>query len=934
LDAWWQGPARDDSPAAVLGFEGVGKTWALLDWLVDRAPGLPVVLVIPSSAAAKIGEATATTVKRFVGERLREISGVRDVEHWTRRFERLLKRPADEGPVVVLVFDGLNQEPSVPWLPVLKVLQDDEFAGRIRVVVTTRRHHFDVRLSGLRGLVVNAVAVPVDVYDDQPGGELDQMLAFEGLTRSDLHSDLAEFARTPRLFKLVIRLRDRFTDPANVTLHLLLWEYGGDALGVRAGVSFSETEWRDWLKTIAERQRAGIERYSLKELGETANRSDLSANEVFARLSDIVDGQFAKPGPGGAMQLAPAVVLHALGSALLARLEEANASDPDQVEAEMTRWLDPISGFDQRAEILRAAVSILVASGEFAAEPAAALVTAWLQTQNVTDGHRRELAAFAPTIPDALLTAVERSDPGAQASARLWAVNALRAIPRDNEEALRAIVSRASIWLSSVSREIESRHDGDEAYEKHRADRYRNKLGKDESGAMTVLGVELRIVDSDRSELHAVAPTIMEGFPLAGVMCCFETAALGLAIRGHSDAWKGLKWICLLNEADPGPMAQALRALSADICDRRPEPGIHSDLSARTGSLLLWMSGLEADEDAASASDPGTDRQLTYEKDYLANPSRSFFALERRHAVAALEDRTVLLRVRLQRTEEFWLDPEFEAPAGFSDELRAATAELDMQVLNSDVHTTSADQLFEHLEPALARCAPDLLVELMRRKMVGYRARPVGARYWSAIHASEQWLLAGAAEAESAKAVRDAGREPDESNENFAAAQLLMLEIKDLDPVARYDVLIRAGLKTVPVDFREILQPLTPTQADDLIALHGAGSDQARYGLVVLLSIHPFEFSDGSWSWLLQQAEAATLRERGLIFRILAVNAPIRFGRELLRTGWGWRADADPWVNHFGTDALIEAGSAQPFDQLVPRLTAVTSLPIRLVLAQ
>lgn len=208
----------------------------------------------------------------------------------------------------------------------------------------------------------------------------------------------------------------------------------------------------------------------------------------------------------------------------------------------------------------------------------------------------------------------------------------------------------------------------------------------------------------------------------------------------------------------------------------------------------------------------------------------------------------------------------------------------------------------------------------MRRKMTGYRSRPPKARYWTAIHAGEHWLLAGPEEAGSARAVREAGREPDESNENYAASQLLMLEIKDLDPVARYDVLIRAGLKTVPVDFREILQPLAPAQADDLIALHGAGSDQARYGLVVLLSIHPFEFSDGSWSWLLQQAEAATGRERGLIFRILAVNAPVRFGRELLRTGWGWRADADPWVNHFGTDALIEASSSLPFDQLVSRL--------------
>ena len=35
LTAWWQGPAEHDAPAAVVGLDGVGKTWATLEWLVD-----------------------------------------------------------------------------------------------------------------------------------------------------------------------------------------------------------------------------------------------------------------------------------------------------------------------------------------------------------------------------------------------------------------------------------------------------------------------------------------------------------------------------------------------------------------------------------------------------------------------------------------------------------------------------------------------------------------------------------------------------------------------------------------------------------------------------------------------------------------------------------------------------------------------------------
>ena len=177
LDAWWQGAAHNDAPAAVIGWDGVGKTWATLDWLVDREADLPIILVVPSSAAACIASASEISIKRFLAGRLYELSGVRDVDHWMRRLDYLLQRPSTEGPVLTLFFDGLNQEPSVPWLPILKVLQGESFAGRVRVLTSTRTHHFEDRLSRLRGLVSAAVPITVDVYDVSPGRELDQMLA-------------------------------------------------------------------------------------------------------------------------------------------------------------------------------------------------------------------------------------------------------------------------------------------------------------------------------------------------------------------------------------------------------------------------------------------------------------------------------------------------------------------------------------------------------------------------------------------------------------------------------------------------------------------------------------------------------------------------------------------------------------------------------------
>ena len=335
LNAWWQDPVQCDAPAAVVGLEGVGKTWATLQWLIDSKDTQPVVLIIPASAVATVGN--VSEMKQLLADSLHEMSGIRDREHWLRRLNRLLERPTDEGPVLTIFFDGLNQEPSVQWPRLLQVLQGETFVKRVRVIVSTRNHHFEEKLSGLRDLEDEAKQIDVNVYDTALGSELDQMLAFYNLAQADLHPDVIELARNPRLFKLVVRFREKLVEASQITVHRLLWEYGRDTFGKRAGSSFSEGEWQDRLKEV--------------------------------------------------------------------------------------------------------------------------LVTAWLQSQNILDAHRQELADLAPNLPNALLDAVEHSDSLAHDSAIFWAVNALSKISRDDSAVFDTIVKRSCRWLSIVSCDSDTQSD-------------------------------------------------------------------------------------------------------------------------------------------------------------------------------------------------------------------------------------------------------------------------------------------------------------------------------------------------------------------------------------------------------------------------------------------------------------------------------------------
>ena len=892
----------------MVGLEGAGKTWATFHWLIDNKDMQPVVLIMPSSAVAAIGNVSEITVKQLLSDSLHEMSGIRDREHWLRRLDYMLKRPVCEGPALTVFFDGLNQEPSVQWLRLLQILQGETFAKRVRVIVSTRTHHFKERLSELRGLEDEAKQIDVKVYDTAPGSEFDQMLAFENLMQADLHPGVIELARNPRLFKLVVHFRKKLVEAGQITVHRLLWEYGRDTFGGRTGESFSENEWRDWLKEIAQKRRNGIKEYSERSLGEMVNRPDLNENAVYARLSDIIDGRFATRNASGDLQLAPAVIAHALGVALLNYLDQVTSPKFDNLNAELTKWLDPIAGLDEQTEILRAAVSVLVEQGRAAEAPVpGVLVTAWLQSQNIPDEHRQELADLAPQLPNALLDAVEHSDRHAHDSARFWAVNALSTIPRDDSAVLDMIVERSCCWLSVVS------YDGD-----RRSDRLKRLIGIDTPGPITVIVVDLKLIDQSSGLLKAVVPLIAEGFPLANALPIFETAAVALAVGDRRSCWDGLKWLCLLNEVDSDETAMALRGLSEEVSRRQPEQGVHPDLPKRIAALLLWLTGQDEDEDAAVSIDPGIGRPLTYEKDYLPQPGRSWFPLERRHAHSVLTDTDLPLHSRVQRTEELWLDPSFGPPASFVEEVCAAATCIDVEKLNRHGDLTSEDDDFERLEPVLARCAPDLLADLIRRKMRSMATCPPESRYWRAIHATEHLVLTGEAEMEAVRTLRLSGGDGDD--DDSAANDLLLMEIRDLDAQAQFDELIHANLKYISTNFAKILRPPTSANVDVLIARHADGSLKQQRDLLTLLSIHPVELTDTAWSWVERCAKCQDKDSRGFAFRILTHADPVRSGQTLETDGWSWSRDEHDWVNDYGTDALIKATLDIPFDDLAPRL--------------
>ena len=916
LTSWWQ-DSEKETPAAVLGYEGAGKTWATLHWLIDNKDNQPIILTIPSSSMPA-GDISETNVKRFLADRLHEITQVRDPEYWLHRLDLLLKRPTEEGPVLTLFFDGLNQEPSVKWLKLLKILQVETFAGRVRVIVSTRNHYFEERLSEFRSLIFKPKHVDVAPFDIEPRGEFDQMLKLEGLNRTDLNPDVIKLARNPRLFRLVIRLREKLLEPGEITIHRLLWEYGRDSLDERAEKSFSENEWKEWLREIAEEHRNGIREFSSRSLGKTLERPDLNKNEVYQRLSDIIDGCFTTRNESGNFEITPSILAHSLGLLLLDNLYQVDSPTFERLESKLTEWFDPISGLDKKAEILRATVSILVQQECSEKLPiSGVLVTAWLQTQNVPEGHREELVGLASRLPEALLDTVENSNSRVHSSARNWAVKAIKNIPRTDAKIFSLIIKRTYRWLCVISLDFDP--EAGKENERWRSEHFKKLIGTDASGQINVLGIDLELVNHNPSFLRAAVPSIIEGFPLAEIYLIFKAAAIELAIRGTSRIWNDMKWLCLLNEVDPGNTAETLRNLAESVLCQEPESHIHPDLPAHIAALLLWLTGQEEDDNKAASIDPESLRPFSYEKDYLANPSKEIFPLERQHVETVLNNTEIKPQFRVQRTEELWLDPNFQPPENFIKEVEQAIADIDVEKLSRHRSRTEEDLLLEHLEPALARFNPNLLGDVIRQKMRNFETCAAESRYWSALNSTKHFVVTGVAEATAARKLRLSNNYSNDDEETTTANRLLLMEVLNMQAREQFDTLIKANLKYISSDFTEILLTPTSEDIDKLIFHYSRGSYKQKYDLLSLLLDSKIELSDNAWSWI----ESRAIQEENLrkfAFNILTHSNPKRFGRALEDNNWSWHPEEDLWVNHYGTLALTEATLSSPFDKLITRM--------------
>lgn len=926
LEAWWLSPRDVRSPAVVIGQEGVGKTWVSLDWLNRSAASLPIVVPVPASTFLSHQDFSEAGVRDLLARSLKSLAGSHQrIEYWRARVDRILERPVAEGVVVLLLVDGINQRPTVGWEALGQALQADSLAGKIRILFTTRRHYFETSLRQFAGLNFQATQVPVGAYSP---AELDEMLRLNGMDKSNIPAGLLNLASTPRLFPLIVRLKNSDALCAEATVLRLLFEYGKDVYQVRTNSALTDEAWVGWLaaRALDYRDRlvktgSGTSSATIKDVASSLADPSVSPEEVARRLSDVVDGDFFQVQSSlvGAKKFVlkeqPTVL--GLGIALLDSLEGAENTF-EGVQGHALKWLEPVGAIDESANVLRAALAILSALGVSDGSPATdALLVLWLNAQNPSATIERDAFAFGESFPQSMLTVIEHSVSDSRSSAFHYAVQSLRRLPRARTEDWDRITQRMLEWTSWLTLPDRVHLDDPNHYAKRHQEQLFNRIGTGTPGRVQVHGELLKLDYRHPGDPSAAIPGILEGHDLTLFLPIIRRASVREAVRVdyESRCWDGLRWVLLLASQNQSQARGEIARIADFILASAPEAGVNPRLRNRIAANLLRLTGVEEHEVRASLVNETFGDSWEYDNDYLSAPGKSFFELEFRHLDQVLIDSSLSVRERWDKLSSFLAVPDVDVPAELVAPVKAALAAQTFERVDESIGNTAEQHNLDRLVSLAASLAPADLAEMSRRRLAALAARKGEAKYWSALAAPELSLVAHEAQASAFSALRTASAAPE--RDELANTWCLQFELLHKPLKAQLQLLVDASDFYLLPDLIAVVRSATAAELYDFLRINETERVKAANVVMQVMAYQVPAAADALVQELLPFLESEDKNLRGVAFVALALSSPELIGRTLMSRNW--KPDAtDPSAAHYGSTAIAKATKHLDFGDVLP----------------
>jgi hypothetical protein len=392
---------------AILGEEGVGKTWLTASlWLDSEQPpilipvsGRRVDYLDPMRPLPTIAALLALDYADF---------GHATTDSWVRRLTRWSERerPSDGSPRFAMVLDGLNERSDIPWADNIISLGKTLFNLGGILVITSRPSFWQRDVAPRLSPDIERVELTLEGYTSD---EVDTLLKQSGKEPSSLSPQLKTFLRNPRVCNVAVHLLDSLAlAPNQLTVERLLLEYWQQRLTERGNLlrhnvqdfhNLLKAHAKDWLS----------QPHRTFNLDEWSTRSGLAKRDPSAKivndLSDIVDGQFMRSlaSQDGMYEFRPEGLAFALGLLILQELKSGETANHNSPRETIDGILEPIRGFDLTSDIVIATFGLACLDETLSSDVLEAILRTWASLQNARAGSADSLSAYLTTHPNTFL---------------------------------------------------------------------------------------------------------------------------------------------------------------------------------------------------------------------------------------------------------------------------------------------------------------------------------------------------------------------------------------------------------------------------------------------------------------------------------------------------------------------------------------------------
>jgi hypothetical protein len=396
---------------AVLGDEGVGKTWATVQtW---REHFLDDMCILFSSGHIESFQNASPIYG--VAHIIRSATKSYDVnsKSWEARVSTWQSAPRSDRRLFVIV-DGLNERPSVPWPAFIQTMKRlvHEIGGIL--VITCRPRYWSSQIApALEERVEEVLISPLAAE------EIQEFLLRHKRRVEDIPKHLLPSLGNPRVLTAAIDILDELGGN-DLTMDRIHWAYWKHHWRDRPDKRLSDDQFRQILVNHANKAKVELDqqgttvirnpRFPFSRWVEHAAVGGGSSNNTLADLFwDVVEGRFLVPSDKGASE-AYSFRGEVMSFAIALKLVYDVLDDPEVLQEDMktdevlAKAIEPIEAFDRTAEILIAVLAIACLHPRSSEAMRRASIRAFLALQNRDVKFDDDFCAYVREAPESYMS--------------------------------------------------------------------------------------------------------------------------------------------------------------------------------------------------------------------------------------------------------------------------------------------------------------------------------------------------------------------------------------------------------------------------------------------------------------------------------------------------------------------------------------------------